>query len=126
MSDLALLYDDLAETYAAGRHLFDTMPVDLPRAHHAALFAGFERARAPRGALLLALATREYTGQDEFDGEMGFLGRWLPYSHDRSEVALGRLEAVDLAVVGARRIETGGEAFFWVIARKPNPAEGAQ
>lgn len=27
MPDLALLYDDLAETYAAGRHLFDTTPV---------------------------------------------------------------------------------------------------
>lgn len=27
MPDLALLYDDLAETYAAGRHLFDTTPI---------------------------------------------------------------------------------------------------
>ena len=27
MSDLALLYDDLTETYAAGRHLFDTTPI---------------------------------------------------------------------------------------------------
>lgn len=36
MSDLAQLYDDLAETYAAGRHLFNTAPIladfadDLP------------------------------------------------------------------------------------------------
>jgi 2-polyprenyl-3-methyl-5-hydroxy-6-metoxy-1,4-benzoquinol methylase len=36
MSDLALLYDELAETYAAGRHLFNTTPIlaefanDLP------------------------------------------------------------------------------------------------
>ena len=207
MSDLALLYDDLAETYAAGRHLFDTTPIlrefagllppgarlldagcgagepvaryfvdrgdavtgidvsermlvlarrqvpaatfqrmdlraltfppavfnaitavyvvfHLPRVEHAALFAGFERVLKPGGRLLLTLATREYTGQDEFDGEMEFLGRRLPYSHDRPEVALAKLQAAGLAVVGARLIETGGETFYWVIARKPNPLEG--
>lgn len=78
----------------------------------------------PGGALLLTLATREYTGQDEFDGEMAFLERRRPYSHDRPEVALGKLQAAGLAVVGARLIETGGETFYWVIARKPHPAEG--
>ncbi|MFO1419502.1 MAG: class I SAM-dependent methyltransferase [Candidatus Competibacteraceae bacterium] len=209
MPDLALLYDDLAETYAAGRHRFDTTPIleefarflppgarvldagcgagepvaryfvargdtvtgidlsermlalarrqvpkatfqrmdlraldfppasfdgiaavyvvfHLPRTEHLALLAGFERVLKPGGALLLTLATREYTGQDEFDGEIEFLGRRLPYSHDRPEVALGKLEAAGLAVVSARWIETGGETFYWVIARKPNPAEGGQ
>jgi SAM-dependent methyltransferase len=209
MLDLALRYDDLAETYAAGRYLFDTTPIlrefagplppgarvldagcgagepvaryfvnrgdavtgidvsermlalarrqvpeatfqrmdlraltfppesfdaiaavyvvfHLPRAEHAALLAGFERLLKPGGRLLLTLATREYTGQDEFDGEIEFLGRRLPYSHDRPEVALGKLAAAGLAVVGARLIETGGETFYWVIARKPNPAEGGQ
>jgi SAM-dependent methyltransferase len=207
MPDLALLYDDLAETYAAGRHLFDTTPIleefahflppgarlldagcgagepvaryfvnrgdgvtgidlsermlalarrqvpeatfqrmdlraldfppaafdgiaavyvvfHLPRTEHAALLAGFERVLMPGGALLLTLATREYTSQDEFDGEIEFLGRRLPYSHDRPEVALGKLAAAGLAVVSARLIETGGETFYWVIARKPNSAEG--
>lgn len=207
MPDLALLYDDLAETYAAGRHRFDTTPVleefarhfppgacvldagggagepvaryfvergdtitgidvsermlalarrqvpeatfqrmdlralefppasfdaiatvyvafHLPRAEHAALFAGFARVLKPGGRLLLTLATREYTGQDEFDGEMTFLGQRLPYSHDRPEVALDKLHAAGLAVVSARLIETGGETFYWVIARKPHPAEG--
>ena len=204
MPDLALRYDDLAETYAAGRYLFDTTPIlrefagplppgarildagcgagapvaryfvergdvvtgidvsermltlarrqapeatfqrmdlraldfppsafdaiaavyvifHLPRAEHAALFAGFERVLKPGGRVLLTLATREYTGQDEFDGEMEFLGRRLPYSHDRPEVALDKLAAAGLAVVSARRIETGGETFYWVIARKTNP-----
>ena len=196
-----MLYDDLAETYAAGRYLFDTMPIlrefagllppgarvldagcgtgepvaryfvnrgdavtgidvsermlalarrqvpeatfqrmdlraldfppasfdaiaavyvvfHLPRAEHAGLFAGFAWVLKPGGALLLTLATREYTGQDEFDGEMEFLGRRLPYSHDRPAVALGKLAAAGLAVVSTRRIETGGETFYWVIARK--------
>ena len=64
-----MLYDDLAETYAAGRYLFDTTPILRE-------FAG----PLPPGALLLALATREYTGQDAFDGERAFLGRRRPYS----------------------------------------------
>ncbi|CDI04601.1 putative Methyltransferase type 11 [Candidatus Competibacter denitrificans Run_A_D11] len=207
MPDLALLYDDLAETYAAGRHLFDTTPVleefarflppgvrvldagcgagepvaryfvergdtvtgidlsermlalarrqvpeatfqrmdvralefppasfdgiaavyvvfHLPRAEHAALFSGFARVLTPGGALLLTLATREYTGQDEFDGEREFLGRRRPYSHDRPEVGLGKLQAAGLAVVSARLIDTGGETFYWVIARKPVEQKG--
>ena len=201
MPDLALRYDELAETYAAGRHRFDTTPIlrefagplppgarildagcgagepvaryfvergdtvtsidvsermlalarrqvpeatfqrmdlraldfppasfdaitavyvifHLPRAEHTALFTGFARVLKPGGRLLLTLATREYTGQDELDGEMEFLGRRLPYSHDRPAVALDKLAAAGLAVVSARLIETGGETFFWVIARK--------
>ncbi|HPE72446.1 MAG TPA: class I SAM-dependent methyltransferase [Candidatus Competibacter sp.] len=206
MPDLALLYDDLAETYAAGRHLFDTTPIleefarhlpmearildvgsgagepvaryfvdrgdvvtgidvsermlalarrqvpevvfqqmdacaldfppasfdgitavyvvfHLPRAEHAALFAGLARVLRPGGMLLLTLATHDYTGQDEFDGEMEFLGHRLPYSHDRPEVALEKLTVAGLVVVGARPIETGGETFHWVIARKPNRSD---
>ena len=207
MLDPAQLYDDLAETYAAGRHLFDTTPIleafarhlprgarvldvgsgtgapvarhfvdrgdavtgidvsermlalarrqvpeadfqamdartlefppasfdgitavyvvfHLPRVEHAALFAGFERVLKPDGRLLLTLATHDYTGQDEFDGEIEFLGRRLPYSHDRPEVALEKLTAAGLVVVGARLIETGGETFQWVIARKPTRPGG--
>ena len=96
----------------------------LPRADHAALFTGFAWVLKPGGALLLTLATREYTGQDEFDGEREFLGQRLPYSHDQPEVALDKLQAAGLAVVSARLIETGGETFYWVIAHKPNPVEG--
>ena len=73
--------------------------------------------------LLLTLATHDYTGQDEFDGEMEFLGHRLPYSHDRPEVALEKLTVAGLVVVGARPIETGGETFHWVIARKPNRSD---
>jgi hypothetical protein len=36
-------------------------------------------------------------------------------------VALGKLAATGLAVVSAQLIETGGETFYWVTARKPNP-----
>ena len=69
--------------------------------------------------MLLTLATQEYTGQEEFDGEMEFIGRRLPYSHDRPELALSKLEAAGLTVVSARLIEAGGETFYWIVARKP-------
>ena len=207
MPDLAQLYDDLAETYAAGRHLFNTTPIladfaldqpvgaqildvgcgageptaryfvdrgdtvtgidlsermlmlarrqvpeatfqrmdmrdlafpsvsfdaitavyavfHLPRVDHAALFAGFARVLKPGGKLLLTLATREYTGQEEFDGEMEFIGRRLPYSHDRPEVALSKLAAAGLAMVSAELIETGGETFYWIVARKSVARDG--
>lgn len=71
--------------------------------------------------LLLTLATCEYTGQDEFDGEIEFPGRRLPYSHDRRMATLGNLAAAGLVVISTRLIETGGETFFWVIARRPSP-----
>ncbi len=202
MSNLAQLYDDLAETYAGSRHLFDTTPIltdfahnlpvrgqildvgcgageptaryfvnrgdtvtgidvsermlmlarrqvpeatfqamdmrdlefqsasfdaitavytvfHLPRADHAALFAGFARVLKPGGQLLLTLATKEYTGQEAFDGEMEFIGRRLPYSHDRPEAALSKLATAGLVVVSAKLIETGGETFYWIVARKP-------
>ncbi len=209
MPDLALLYDELAETYADSRHLFNSRPIladfahnlpvggqildvgcgageptaryfvdrgdtvtgidvsermltlarrqvpeatfqamdmrnlafssasftaitavytvfHLPRADHAALFAGFAQVLAPGGRLLLTLATREYTGQEEFDGEMEFIGRQLPYSHDRPEVALSKLETAGLVVVSAKLIETGGETFYWIVARKPVERAGVQ
>lgn len=51
-----------------------------------------------------ALATCEYTGQDEFDGEIEFLGRRLPYSHDRPMATLGKLAAAGLVVISTRLI----------------------
>lgn len=198
---LASLYDQLADTYAAGRHRFDTTPIlerlaqrlptgawlldvgcgageptacyflnqgcavvgidlsermltlarqrapeadfrrmdmrqldfpaesfdaitavysvfHLPRADHQALFAGFARVLQPGGVLLLTLATREYSGHDEFDGEVEFLGRRLPYSHDRPEAALNKLRAAGFAILDDRLLAIGGETFYWVIAGK--------
>lgn len=109
-----------SESFDAIAAVYVVFPV--PRVEHAALFAGFARVLKPGGALLLTLTTREYSGQDEFDGEMTFLGRTLPYSHDRPEEALCKLETAGLTVVSARLIETGGETFYWVIARKPPSA----
>jgi len=74
----------------------------------------------------MLVAVREYTGQEEFDGEMEFIGRQLPYSHDRPEAALSKLATAGLVVVSARLIETGGETFYWIVARKPVARAGVQ
>jgi hypothetical protein len=70
------------------------------------------------------LAIKEYTGQEEFDGEMEFIGRQLPYIHDRPDVALSKLASAGLVVVSARLIEAGGETFYWIVARKPVEGTG--
>lgn len=90
----------------------------LDRSEHQKIFSGFARVLAPGGVLLATLATREYTGSEEFDGEIEFLGQRLPYSHDRPATALAKLRAARLEPLEAELIETGGETFFWVIARK--------
>jgi len=201
MTSLAEHYDALAETYAGGRHLFDTRPLllkfaeplsssarvldvgcgagepvarffidrgdqvlgidcspkmielargkvpeaefavadmlafDAPagqfdaitavysvfhinRSHHQALFAQFARWLKPGGHLLLTLASEAYSGEPEFDGQINFIGHDLPYSHDRPEQALAKLEAAGLSAWSAEHIETGGESFFWVMAQR--------
>jgi len=91
----------------------------VDRRLHAGLFRAFSRLLVPGGALLMTLATRAYTGRNEFDGEIEFLGHRLPYSHDRPEVALAKLEEARLEILSAEDITTGGETFLWVIARRP-------
>ncbi len=108
---------DLADAgYAGIAAVYSVFHVD--RRLHAGLFRDFARLLAPGGALLMTLAARAYTGQDEFDGEIEFLGHRLPYSHDRPELALAKLEQAGLRVLSAEDVSTGGETFLWVIAGK--------
>ena len=90
----------------------------LDREEHQSIFDGFARVLKPGGIVLLTLACKGYTGEDEFDGNIEFLGHSLPYSHDRPEVALQKLSQAGLHSLMAETRETGGETFFWVIAKK--------
>lgn len=91
----------------------------VPRARHPELFAKFRRRLRPGGQVLFTYATKEYTGQDEFEGPKDFMGRTLFYSHTTSANLRAQLEAAGLAVESAALRAIGGESFLWVAARKP-------
>lgn len=111
-----------ADSFAAITAIYSVF--HLPRTDHSALFAGFARVLQPGGVVLLTLATHEYSGHDEFDGEIEFLGQRLPYSHDRPAVALDKLRSAGFTVLDDFLLAIGGETFYWVIAGKDGAGRG--
>jgi SAM-dependent methyltransferase len=91
----------------------------IPRAEHPALFAKLLRWLRPGGRLLFTYATKEYTGQDEFDGYMEFLGRPLFYSHTTPLKLRAQLEGAGFACDSAAYRDIGGETFLWVTVLRP-------
>ena len=88
----------------------------LPRERHPALFTNVRRWLRPDGKFLFTYATRHYTGADEFDGRIDFMGKPLYYSHDTRERLREILAHAGLAIEDERLREIGGETFLWVTA----------
>lgn len=129
---------DLAARYAPRMHTLhaDLLDVDfeessfdaltciyclfhVPRRHHPELFARFRRWLRPGGQVLFTYATREYTGQDEFEGTREFMGQHLFYSHTTPVNLRAQLASAGLDVESADLRDIGGETFLWVTARNP-------
>ncbi|HBH35436.1 MAG TPA: class I SAM-dependent methyltransferase [Gammaproteobacteria bacterium] len=91
----------------------------LPRDEHAVLFAKIFDWLRPNGKLLFTYATREYTGQLEFDGYKEFMGQQLYYSHKSPERLYADLEMVGFDIEAWDYRNIGGELFLWVTANKP-------
>lgn len=91
----------------------------VPRDDHAALFGRIFQWLKPSGRLLFTYATREYTGQDTFDGYKAFLGEDLYYSHKRPEDLYADLEGIGFVIEAQDYRAIGGETFLWVTALKP-------
>ncbi len=91
----------------------------LPSGDHLPLFRKFERWLRPGGHALFTYATRQFTGGEEFDGHIEFLGQALYYSHKRPEALFADLESAGLKVEAADYREIGNEVFLWVTASKP-------
>lgn len=91
----------------------------VPRVDHPALFAHIRTWLRPGGLVLFTYATRDYTGHDQFQGTISFMGRDLFYSHTTPDELMTQLAEADLTVVEARNRLIGGETFLWVTAQAP-------
>ena len=69
---------------------------------------------SPGGRVLFTYATKEYTGSDEFDGYMEFMGQELYYSHRTPEVLFKELGYIGFEILSLDYREIGGETFLWV------------
>lgn len=91
----------------------------VPRADHPSLFAKLFRWLRPGGRLLFTYATKEYTGQEEFEGYKEFLGRSLFYSHTTPLKLRDQMDAAGFACDSAAYRDIGGETFLWVTVQRP-------
>jgi cyclopropane fatty-acyl-phospholipid synthase-like methyltransferase len=91
----------------------------VPRDDHAALFRKIFNWLRPQGKVLFTYATREFTGEPEFDGYKEFLGQELYYSHKRPEQLYSDLEQLGYHIEARDYRNIGGEVFLWVTAGKP-------
>lgn len=90
----------------------------VPRKDHPALFEKSRRWLKPGGKFLFTYATRDYTGQDAFEGYMEFLGEKLFYSHKSPDELYADLRSAGLTLDSAINRQIGGETFLWVTAGK--------
>lgn len=90
----------------------------IPSADQTVLFEKIHRWLCPRGKALFTYATKEYTGQIEFDGYKEFMGQRLYYSHKSPEKLYSDLEEIGFNIESKDYREIGGEIFLWVTVRK--------
>jgi len=90
----------------------------LPSVDHLALFEKLYQWLGPQGKVLFTYATKEYTGQIEFDGYKEFMGQKLYYSHKNPEKLYADLEEIGFNIESKIYREIGGEMFLWVIVSK--------
>ena len=90
----------------------------LPTKDHPQIFANIRKWLRSDGRALFTYATKQYTGNDEFEGYINFLGKDLYYSHTTPEKLFTLLTEVGLIVENKQFIEIGGETFLWVSVSK--------
>ena len=90
----------------------------VPRARHPELFSKFHQWLRPGGRILFTYAAKEYTGENEFEGFLEFMGQNLFYSHTSPEKLRTAIEQAGLRVESIHLREIGGESFLWVTALK--------
>ena len=91
----------------------------IPKNKHRELLGKLYRWLKPNGVALFTYATKEFTGRDEFEGYIDFLGQPLFYSHETPGKLYRLLENVGFQVVSGKNYSIADETFLWVTIRKP-------
>lgn len=91
----------------------------IPACDQTDLFRKFHRWLRPGGKVLFTYATKDYTGQDEFDGYIEFMGQELYYSHKTPEKLFKDLGNIGFDIVATDYRDIGNEVFLWVTVAKP-------
>lgn len=70
------------------------------------------------GYSYFTLATKEYTGMDNFEGTIDFEGKLLPYSHYSLEEYKKIFPILGAEVISMEKLQVGGETMLWVLLEK--------
>ena len=74
---------------------------------------------APGGYAYFTLASKAYTGHEEFEGTMTFENQRLPYGHYSKEGYQEILPQTGFAVLSLENLTIGGETMLWALVAKP-------
>lgn len=121
--DLKTILADIADvdfpdgTFDAVTSIYCLFHIEYER--HDEIFQKMFRWLKPGGKSLFTYATREYTGDEIFNGYKEFMGERLFYSHTTPDHLLAILKTTGFAIDAAQYREIGGETFLWVTIAKP-------
>ncbi len=90
----------------------------IPKDQHHDLFKKIYTWLKPGGKAFFTYATKEYTGNDVFDGYKEFLGQRLYYSHDTLPALNRMLRKVGFEIEAKEYKTIAEETFLWVTIRK--------
>jgi cyclopropane fatty-acyl-phospholipid synthase-like methyltransferase len=90
----------------------------LPVSEHVDLFEKIYRWLKPDGKALFTYATKEYTGDTEFNGYKRFMDQELFYSHKTPEALYTDLEKTGFKITASEYKNIGNETFLWVTIAK--------
>ena len=90
----------------------------IPCIEHEKLFKKIYNWLKPEGKILFTYATKEYTGHNEFNGYITFMGQKLFYSHTTPEKLYQTLKDIGFNIESADYRNIADETFLWVTISK--------
>lgn len=72
------------------------------------------------GYAYFTLATKEYTGHEDFEGTIHFENNILPYSHYSQAEYAKIFQDIGATLVSMEKHTIGGETMLWVLLKKPD------